>query len=206
MIDTLKSYQTDFQSASEIFNPQFFFSKALSIEIEIGSGKGSFLVESALQNPDRYYLGIESAHVYARVAEARARRRNASNVRILDWSAELLLPFFKAQSVDRFHVYFPDPWPKKRHQKRRLWNHEILIHMDRVLNPDGKIYFATDHISYFAHVLELIEQAGSPFDCEHQERYRFFQDAKLATSYEKKFQSEGRPMQYASFVKRGQVE
>jgi tRNA (guanine-N7-)-methyltransferase len=201
VIETLESYQTEIQSPPYILSPKTFFSRAKKIEIEIGCGKGRFLAETALQRPNDFYVGIESAHVYARYAEKRLIRRNIQNVRIVDWSAETLLPFLKSETVKRFHIYFPDPWPKKRHQKRRVWKEEFVEMLDRILIPNGKIYFATDHLDYFELVLDLLKKKESPFALEKKGNARFFKDAGEATSYEKKFMEEKRQIGYASFIK-----
>jgi len=203
VIDTLESYSLEVTGQRAFLTPRTFFKKAKKIEIEVGCGKGFFLAETASCNSSRYYLGIESAHSFARLAENRVRRRGIQNVRVVDWSAETLLPFFKKNTVDRFHIYFPDPWPKKRHSKRRLWKEDFLNELERLLIPKGKIYFATDHLEYFDLAIQLLRSTESPFVLERKENYRFFDGASAPTSYEKKFAKEGRSMRYASFIKKG---
>lgn len=202
MIDTLDAYQLEIQNASKILSPRSFFTKAKALEIEIGCGKGHFLAETAREHPRNFYVGIESAHVYARIAEEKMSRRAIRNVRIVDWSAETLLPFLRPRSVSRFHIYFPDPWPKKRHHKRRLWKGDFIQLMDRLLAAKGKIYFATDHRHYFETVIGILKKKNSPFALEKKAAVRFFKDAGHQTGYEIKFAGQKRKLYYASFVKR----
>ncbi len=201
MISALTDLRTDLPKSAEVLSPRSFFSKADSLEVEIGCGKGLFLAEEGLKHPEKFYLGIEYAAAYAKLAEERANRKWLRNVRILNWSAEDLLPYFIPSAVRRFHIYFPDPWPKRRHLKRRIWSEEFTIQLARVLEPDGKVYFATDFLEYFETVLELLAVPASPFSLERRENYRFFEDAQQPTSYEKKFAVEGRPLRFASFIK-----
>jgi len=201
MISALMDRHSPVKGQAGILSPRSFFSKAETIEIEIGCGKGLFLTEEALKHPKKFYLGIEYAAAYARLAEERADRKKLANVRILNWAAEDLLPFFASASVKRFHIYFPDPWPKKKHLKRRLWTERFLTELERVLTPDGKVYFATDYLEYFETVTALIGSAQSPFRLEQAGDQRFFEDALQPTSYELKFRTEGRPLRFASFIK-----
>jgi tRNA (guanine-N7-)-methyltransferase len=196
------TYPQETAETLEILSPQWFFKEARSLEIEIGSGKGLFLTETALANLEKYFVGIETAKTYARLSEERIVRKKLANVRILNWPAELILPFFKPETASRFHIYFPDPWPKKRHRKRRVWTNGFVTHLERILLPEGKVYFATDYLEYFDAVLSLLEEESSPFVLERREDFRFFEDAAQPTSYEKKFLIEGRPLRFASFVKK----
>jgi len=94
MIDTLETYRTELAGDCQTLSPESFFDEAKTLEIEIGCGKGLFVTETARQNPSRFFLGMESAHIFARLAERRVRSACLKNVRILDWSAEILIPFF----------------------------------------------------------------------------------------------------------------
>jgi len=197
-----QAFTTDVKSPFPVLGPEAFFSQATCLEIEIGCGKGRFLANHAAVYPARYFIGIEVAKSYAKLAEECLQKRKIANVRILTWSAELLLPFVQSSSVSRFHIYFPDPWPKRRHERRRLWTPEFLGEIRRILKQDGKVYFATDYVEYFERVLALVETNESPFTVERREDFRFFEDAPSPTSYENKYIREGRKLGFASFIRK----
>jgi len=106
------------------------------IELEIGSGKGTFLVQHAQLYPDVDFLGIEWAKSFWRYAADRARRRGFDNIRLLRCDADMFIRHYVPDAVFRqVHIYFPDPWPKKRHHKRRLIQADFLRELHRVLVP-----------------------------------------------------------------------
>ena len=134
-----------------------FFSRCGPLHIEIGSGKGTFLVNQARAHPENNYLGIEWANKYYLYSVDRMRRWNISNVRILRYDArDFFRCFLPAESVDTLHVYFPDPWPKKRHQKRRFFHRENIMNVARCLSRQGQLRTATDHKEYYQVIVELM--------------------------------------------------
>lgn len=136
------------------------FERAAPLEIEVGSGKGLFLVEASGENPDRNYLGCEVSRKYARFAAAKLDRQQRENAIMVHGDAQTLfrdiLPDACAANV---HVYFPDPWWKKRHRRRRVLNESFLKDIERVLEPDGVFHFWTDVEEYFQVTLELTSEA-----------------------------------------------
>lgn len=135
------------------------FKRAASLEIEVGSGKGLFLFEASGENPDRNYLGCEVSGKYARFAAARLARQQRQNAIMVHGDAQTL---FRDMLLDgcaaSVHVYFPDPWWKKRHRRRRVLNESFLKDIERVLEPDGVFHFWTDVEEYFRVTLELISE------------------------------------------------
>ncbi len=120
------------------------------VEVEIGSGKGGFLVEAAALRPDHNFLGIEYVEKFALYIADRIIRRGLTNVRVLSVDARhLFIHRMPAESVSVLHVYHPDPWPKKRHHKRRLFQDDFVTAVIRVLKPGGRWYIQTDHADYF---------------------------------------------------------
>lgn len=200
--DASGAYEFGVGPIPRIFGPESFFQKAQTLEIEIGSGRGHFLKETALSNPKRFFLGIESAHAYAWRTEELLKRYGVSNARVIDWSAELFLPFLKDKIASRFHIYFPDPWPKKRHHKKRLWREEFLEEMARILRDDGKVYFATDHADYFHAIEEVLTSPRNPFRLDARENFRFFEDAQARTLYENRFLGQKKKIFYFSLIKK----
>lgn len=127
------------------------------VHIEIGSGKGTFLVNHAKSRPDVNLIGIERANRYFRFTVDRLGRWNLANVRIIRTdAAKFIAEIVPDSSVDCFHVYFPDPWPKKRHHKRRFLNLANIDNLIRCLKPAGSIRIATDHTEYFEQIKSVL--------------------------------------------------
>ena len=120
------------------------------LEVEVGSGKGLFLQSAATAAAGHNFLGIEVAQKYARHAAARLAKRNLSNAVIVQGDAQRVFrEFLPAASLAAVHVYFPDPWWKKRHRKRRVMNEAFLKDVVRTLSPGGRFHFWTDVEEYF---------------------------------------------------------
>lgn len=130
------------------------------LELEVGSGKGLFLVTAAAAHPERLFLGSEVARKYARFAASRLARAGLDNAQIVQGDAQRLfaelLPDACAAAV---HVYFPDPWWKHRHLRRRIMNERFVRDIQRVLQADGRLHFWTDVPEYFQAALETIARA-----------------------------------------------
>lgn len=132
------------------------FGQEQPLEIEIGSGKGLFLDQASAANPAHHFLGIEIARPYALVTAARLARRGAPNAKvILGDAGPLLASRIADHSIEALHVYFPDPWWKKKHKKRRVLNEVFFRHALRILRPGGRLHFWTDVLEYFEQALEL---------------------------------------------------
>jgi tRNA (guanine-N7-)-methyltransferase len=127
------------------------------VELEIGAGKGTFLVAIAQAKPEHNFVGIEYAKAYADFAADRFRRRGLDNARLVhaeaSWWIRCHVPDASLAAV---HIYFPDPWPKTRHHKRRLIQLPFLKEVHRILVPGGKLRLVTDHADYFAHMQQML--------------------------------------------------
>ena len=144
----------DFNGKVDFFR---IFGRLGPIHIEVGSGKGTFLLHQAKAQPNDNFLGIEWARRYYRYAVDRIGRWDLTNVRIIRTDAAgFIAESLPDDSVDCFHVYFPDPWPKKRHHKRRFICSVNLEHLLRCLKTEGQIRIATDHVNYFEQIEEVI--------------------------------------------------
>ncbi len=164
--------------------------------VEIGSGKGRFLIASAIEQPDRNFVGIEKSLHYFRVIRDRAGKRGLRNVCVINHDAALVFErMFADASVAEIHIYFPDPWPRKREQKRRIVRAEVLREMKRVLVPGGWGMYVTDHRDYF--------EAATPVLAEHfrVETRIPGPDDPPRTNYEAKYRAEGRPIFEVRFWK-----
>src|SRR5580765_1508319 len=129
------------------------FGNANPVEIEIGMGKGTFLTEQAKARPEVNFLGIEWARWFWRYASDRMRRSGCANARTVRAEAGFFLTeFVPAASVSVLHIYFPDPWPKARHHKRRLIQPKFMPIVERVLKEQGRLQVVTDHLDYFEQI------------------------------------------------------
>lgn len=142
---------------SSAWDASAVFGRAAPLEIEVGSGKGLFLVRAAQERPEHNFLGIELAHKYARHIAARLARAGLGNARILSGDG---LAFFRQLPDDigltAVHVYFPDPWWKKRHRKRRVMTETFVRDIERTLAAGGTLHFWTDVEEYFQETLALL--------------------------------------------------
>ena len=137
------------------------FGSGMPLEVEFGAGKGRFLLEWAAAHPGVGVVGVERARPYLRMAALRAARRGLSNVRLVHTTAEdMLFRCLGEGSVAAVHVYFPDPWPKKRHHKRRFFRPSNVARLADVLARGGLLRVKTDHEGYAAEIVEAV--AGEP--------------------------------------------
>lgn len=174
------------------------FPRRAPIEVDLGCGDGSFLTESAQRRPHHNFLGVERLLGRIRKVEKKARRLGLSNVRGLrienSYAVEWLFP---AESIAVIHVLFPDPWPKKRHHRRRLMQPDFVAAAHRALQRGGVLNMATDHAEYFQQMLAVCaEHSGF----KRREKL----DAELigvTTDFEREFAKEGREVFRAQFVK-----
>lgn len=138
---------------------QLFADGTAPLEIEVGSGKGLFLQSAATAVPAHNFLGIEVARKYAHHTASRLAKRNLTNAVIAEGDAlRVFHELLPGASVAAVHVYFPDPWWKKRHRKRRVMNEAFLQDVVRVLVPGGRFHFWTDVEEYFETGLALVAE------------------------------------------------
>lgn len=150
------------------------FGNDLPLELEIGSGKGLFMQTVSGQHPERNFLGVEIAYKYAAQAAERLAKHDRNNALMAAGNAEPLLEkSFPDQSLAAVHVYFPDPWWKKKHKKRRVVNPVSVNRIYRILTPGGTFHFWTDVLEYFESAIEMIAaevpQFGPPIPDDPQE-------------------------------------
>ncbi|MDQ2867698.1 MAG: tRNA (guanosine(46)-N7)-methyltransferase TrmB [Verrucomicrobiota bacterium] len=164
------------------------FQRAAALEIDLGCGDGQFLLARAQEFPARNFLGIERLSGRARSFCRKMARAGLTNARVLrietSCAVQHLVP---AASVTLFHLLFPDPWPKRRHQHRRSFNESLMRALHRALVPDGQLHIATDHVDYFQHIDNLL--IGDPF-------FRRVENipAFPGTAFEEKFLERGLPI------------
>ncbi|MDX2114800.1 MAG: tRNA (guanosine(46)-N7)-methyltransferase TrmB [Planctomycetota bacterium] len=191
--------------ASAWLDPRAWFADpSRPFELEIGSGKGTFLVQQAEVQPDTNFLGIEWAGEFYAYAADRVRRRGLGNVKLLHADATEFLHWRMPSGIVRvLHLYFSDPWPKSRHHKRRVVQDRFLEDVRRVLIPGGELRIVTDHDEYWQwmerHFARWAPPDGSgPFAREPFERPASAQGGEIVgTNFERKYSREGRPFHAA---------
>jgi tRNA (guanine-N7-)-methyltransferase len=172
------------------------FGRIAPVHIEIGSGKGTFLLNQARFQPGVNFVGIERANRYYRYAVDRIGRWGLKNVHIIrSDAAKFIAENVPDESVDCFHIYFPDPWPKKRHHKRRFFNAANTSELIRCLKCGGAIRVATDYGEYFEQIKQVIAAKG-----ELLREIDFLPTAGaqigewVGTNFERKYLKENRPI------------
>ncbi|HEX4055963.1 MAG TPA: tRNA (guanosine(46)-N7)-methyltransferase TrmB [Tepidisphaeraceae bacterium] len=183
----------DVESLARPIDWKKLFGNDHPVELEIGMGKGTFLADQAKARPDTNFFGIEYARWFWRYASDRLRRGGCLNTRTVRAEAGYFCEEFVAGgSLSVVHIYFPDPWPKKRHHKRRLIQPGFLSEIRRVLNPKGQLRIVTDHKDYFRQIQEVV--GGSGMEVIEYDRVGSAGDGEFAgTNFERKYRREGRP-------------
>ncbi|MBI5974272.1 tRNA (guanosine(46)-N7)-methyltransferase TrmB [Staphylococcus canis] len=161
------------------------------IHIEVGSGMGKFITTLASKNPQVNYIAIErDKNVMIRVLD-KVLDQNLTNIKLLCNDAIILTDYFKAHEIERIYLNFSDPWPKKRHAKRRLTYHTFLEIYQHILIEDGDIHFKTDNRGLFAYSLESMSQYGMFFTQINLNLHEEDEGDNIPTEYEYKFSEKG---------------
>ena len=172
------------------------FGNDAPLHIEIGMGKGRFLMDMAKLHPEVNYVGIEKYSSVLLRAIQKMEEEELPNVRFIRMDAEEITNVFGRGEVERIYLNFSDPWPKDRHAKRRLPSRQFLARYDEILKKDGTIEFKTDNRLRFDFALEELEPAGwradvVTFDLHGDEK---LVQGNVMTEYEERFSSMGNPI------------
>ena len=166
------------------------------IRIERGMGKGRFITQLALENPDINYVGIEKySSVLIRAIE-KCQDIEVPNLRFIRMEAEYICDVFNKEEVDRIYLNFSDPWPKDRHAKRRLTSKQFFERYDNILKKDGVVEFKTDNDLLFQFSLEQVPEAGWNLVAQTWDLHNDSEMVKgnVMTEYESKFSQMGNPI------------
>lgn len=185
----IKSLREEGSTSRELFgndNP---------LRIEIGCGKGDFIVGTAAKEPDVNFLAIEKVSDVLMLAAEKVKKSELSNIRVCCVDAKELAEIFAEGSIDRIYLNFSDPWPKSRHEKRRLTYRSFLAIYEKILKKDGAIFFKTDNRGLFDFSLEEFKEYGMSldkltFDLHNSE----YMKGNVMTEYEKRFSGMGVPI------------
>lgn len=179
------------------------FGRISPVHIEIGFGKGTFLVSQAQAQPEVDFLGIEWARKYYLYAVDRIGRWGLKNVRLTRTdAADFVTRLVPDQNVTCYHIYYPDPWPKKRHHKRRFICSKNLEHLLRTLVPGGVIRIATDHADYFQQIKQVLAERQNELEQTDFISTAGAEDGEfVGTNYERKYTREKREV-YTIAVKK----
>jgi tRNA (guanine-N7-)-methyltransferase len=183
-----RSLLVELSSILETLDPMRLFDRSGPLEVELGCGDGSFLLDYAAQHPSRRFLGVERLLGRIRKIDRQGRRRGLRNLRGIRIEARYLLEYLLPPvSVTALHVYFPDPWPKVRHARRRLVDEAFPALAARVLVPSGCVYLRTDADAYREQMQEAFKLA---------ERFAFIPTpaelARVETDFEREFRASGK--------------
>ncbi len=170
------------------------------VEIEVGFGKGLFLLNQGATRPDTNFLGVEIERKYVLLTATRVARREYHNVKLACTDARWFLTArVAADSVAAMHVYFPDPWWKTRHRKRRLFTEEFAEQVARVLKPSGRFHFVSDVQDYFEESVGMVAAQGRLRSLPPPAVGEPRGDDDYLTNFERKYRKEGRPIYRALF-------
>ncbi|MEI7701957.1 MAG: tRNA (guanosine(46)-N7)-methyltransferase TrmB [Planctomycetia bacterium] len=194
----VKSMKPWFQTIEDV-GPKLvwsqFFTAEQPVEIDIGSGRGLFLLNAALQHPERNFAGLEIDYREGRRAAERLQKRELGNARVIGGDAnKVLAEMIEPGSVDAAHVYFPDPWWKTRHHKRRIFNSDFLLKLARVIRTGGHLHHWTDVADYFVMVRGLMEHSADFRLCPVPDEREAENDMDYQTSFERKKRKLGFPI------------
>jgi len=198
----LSPYRLGWDDLPRPFSALALYGRTAPFEVEVGSGKGLFLQTASGAHPERDYLGIEISQKYARVTAARLAKQKRTNAKVACADAlRIFAELLPDQALAAVHVYFPDPWWKKRHKKRRVLNAQFLSDVQRVLHPGGKLEFWTDVQEYFDTTKQLIQSATSLSGPEGIDEQTAEHDLDYRTHFERRTRLNELPVYRARFLK-----
>lgn len=196
------SHLGEVESIESPFDPQSLFPTEQDIELEIGSGKGHFVLTYSEKHPDRNYLGNEVAKKYAAFAAYRLAKHERPNARMLSGDGmKLINELMPDASVTAVHVYFPDPWWKERHRRRRVIQPTSVKSIERILKPGGVFHFWTDVEQYFEEACETVKENSTLSGPHEVEVLIPEHDMDYRTHFERRMRKNGHDVFRAEFVK-----
>jgi tRNA (guanine-N7-)-methyltransferase len=202
-LDVSRHFRTVEELVDAPWDPAALFGRSAPLEVEVGSGKGLFLQTASIGTPEHDFLGIEVAYKYARfIAHRLAKRAIPNAVAVHGDGLRLFRERIPADSLAAVHVYFPDPWWKARHHKRRVMTEAFLADIVRTLQPGGRLHFWTDVKEYFDNTLELIAKCTplvGPIEVPEKVAEH---DLDFRTHFERRMRMNNEPVYRSEFAKK----
>ncbi|MEC8957184.1 MAG: tRNA (guanosine(46)-N7)-methyltransferase TrmB [Nitrospinota bacterium] len=187
-------------------NWQSQFGNTNPIKLEIGFGMGNFLIEMAAKEPASNFIGIDFYHKGIRKLMTRIKKLQLENIRVVYGDIRSKIPMlFKDRELNTVYINFPDPWPKKRHFKRRLIKPEFIKQLAQKLNLEGITYLATDNESYALEILEYFNAEKLFQNIDSQQGFLKERIDLPKTKYEKNFINAGEKIFYLEYMRLGTV-
>ncbi|MDD5218180.1 MAG: tRNA (guanosine(46)-N7)-methyltransferase TrmB [Candidatus Omnitrophica bacterium] len=172
------------------------------VEIEIGCGKAKFLVARAAQHPEINFVAIDRVGKWMKKGERRAAKGGLNHILFLKADArEVLRTHVPPERVVAFHIYFPDPWPKRKHHKRRIVNADLLTVLYERLSAGGAVYLATDDPDYRNAMRKAVAESRLPWQVRESFNERLNEDFDFKTNYELKYEAQGKTLYYLELRK-----
>ena len=172
------------------------------LNLEIGFGVGNFIIEMGIREPNENFIGIDFYHKGIRKVITRIAKYEICNARIVYGDAKEKIPLlFNPEELNRIYINFPDPWPKKRHHKRRLIKPGFIKVLAEKLNCGGEIHIATDHEAYAMEILDFFEKEPALKNKNELGAFRSQKEGVPKSKYEKKFIRAGERIFYLEFKK-----
>jgi tRNA (guanine-N7-)-methyltransferase len=201
-LDELAPYLLEAPEYPKHFTWQSVFGNDHAVELEIGFGKGLFLLNASQACPQVNFLGIEILRKYQLYAATRLAKRGLKNARVVKADArEFLRDHVRDNSFQAIHIYFPDPWWKKRHLKRRLFTVEFIVQCERTLQKCGRLNVVTDVGDYFTVITELLQAHTRLKVLPPLDAMKPTHDLDYLTNFERKFRKEGRAIYRAVYCR-----
>jgi tRNA (guanine-N7-)-methyltransferase len=202
-LEQLEPYLYDIPATPALLDFTNLFGNANPVELEVGFGKGLFLLTASEDRPDTNFLGIEIERKYTLFTANRIAKRGRTNVKLVSGDARTFLPgFIPDESLAAVHVYFPDPWWKNRHRKRRLFTEEFAVQCERILKPGGRFHLVSDVEEYF-HIMTAIVADRPRLEQQLEVQAKDpNHDLDYLTNFERKYRKEGRPIYRTRYVRR----
>jgi tRNA (guanine-N7-)-methyltransferase len=201
-LETLAPYLVEVPEQPATLGWSAVFGNNHPVEIEVGFGKGLFLLTSGQARPEVNFLGVEVFRKYQLYTATRLAKRGLKNVKVACADARAFLAeCVPPDSVQAIHVYFPDPWWKTRHRKRRLFTADFAVNCQRVLQPGCRLLVVTDVDSYYQVITETVAQHTRLVLTELPAEKTPSHDFDYLTNFERKYRKEGRPIYRAVYYK-----
>ncbi len=171
------------------------FEKKQPLQLEVGMGKGQFIIGMAKAHPEINFIGLEVESTVAAIALKKALPEQLPNLQLVRANGAGLETFFEDGGIDRLYLNFSDPWPKTRHEKRRLTYKSFLASYERILKPGGGLEFKTDNQGLFEYSLTSLNNYGMVFDGVWLDLHQSAEnEGNVETEYEQKFSQLGQPI------------